>query len=510
MENSRTKNVSYTAIAGTFRSILGLIVAFVSRTAFIYFLGAEYLSLNGLFSNILSILSLAELGIGSAITFYLYKPIAERDNEKIKSLLNFYKKSYMFVGTFIIIIGFCIVPFLRYLVKFESNLDVNLYVIYILFLLNSGCSYFANAYKQSFLQANQMGYKIENVNSWFLVINCIMDVFVLWICKNFIVYLCSRLILVIAKNLYIGYRVDMLFPFIKEKAIPLQKKEYSLFFKDMYNVLIFNLGDRLLNATDNIIISAILGTIYVGYYSNYFMIITQVKTFYSLLINSFRAGVGNVIASDYEKKYNLYKEISLLNQIISIIATVGMFQIFNSVINIWIGNVDPNYILSQEVVTMVCLAFYYDMSTGIINLFREGAGGFKTGRYTALITGGVNIALSILLAQKYELLGVFLATVLSKYIFGAIPFVISVGNNVFEGRGKEFLLDYYKNLFVLCLTILGAWSLCKPFHQKSLPMLVAEIIVCGFYLIFVILIVYGRKKEFRILLKRISLMIKNH
>ena len=187
MENTRTKNVVLIAFTSVIRQFLNIITQFISRTVFIYVLGAEYLGLNGLFSNILSLLSLAELGIGSAISFYLYKPIAENDKERIKTLLSFYKVCYRVIGLTIIVIGLMVCPILPRIVNFKQNVPVNLYLVYVLYLLNIAMTYLVYAYKQALPLANQEQYKIEKLNMLFVIFNCLIDVVILLVFKNYVI-----------------------------------------------------------------------------------------------------------------------------------------------------------------------------------------------------------------------------------------------------------------------------------------------------------------------------------
>ena len=508
MGKSRLRNGLYTAFSGTAKTIISFITTFVSRSIFIYLLSAEYLSLNGLFSNILSLLSLAELGMGSAITFYLYEPIADNDRERIKTILRFYKFCYRTVGLFIICAGACLMPLLPRLVNFDSELPVNLYVVYFLFLLNNGCTYLLNAYKESFIRANQAGYKVENISSVFLLLNCLTDAIVLIMFRNYIVYLVGKLLLTLGRNVTIGIVADKMYPFIKEKGEKLPKEEYKLFFKDVGNILIFNMGDRMLNAVDNIIMSIYLGTLTVGFYSNYNLILTQIKSFYNQVFNSFRAGIGDVIASESEKKYEVYKQINLVNQILSTCVTVGLFQIINSFINIWIGGVDKNYILPQSVIFAIVLNKYFDIYTIVLYMFKEAQGEFKVARYASFLSGFLNIVLSIIFVKRIGLFGIFLATVICKYTVSSIPFVIGVADKVFDGRRKEILIDFYGNLILTCVLMAGSWFICRFVHCKSIFHLVAEFIICSAYLVCAMLLIHSRKKEFKAVTSKFFTPIK--
>lgn len=501
MKNKRTRTQSAIRIAlsSSIRVIIGIVMTFASRTLFICLLGAEYLSLNGLFTNILTVLSLADLGIGSAIVFFLYKPIVDNDKGKIIALIGFYRNCYRLIGFTILIIGLFIMPFLPQLVNFDAEVEVNLYLVYFLFLLNTTCTYLLFAYKQCILQANQQGYIIENITSIFTIINSISDFIVLLVWKDYILYLIIRLILVLIKNLIIGYYADKNFIYLKSmENSQLSKDEKKYFFKSLYNISIFNIGDRLINSTDNIIISAFLGTILVGYYSNYYMIVTQLRAGYSAIMKSFQAGIGNVIAANDKNKFQIYKKLSFINHFLGTLCTVELCQVFNSFIYVWIGRLDDNYLLSQEVVIIIALNFYYDNSTWILNMFREANGDFKIGRYISLFTGIANILLSISLVKRFGLPGVLLSTILCKYLIAVFPFVFGIGNRTLDGRGFFLVKEYWVHFITMIICMIISWQSCRWLHLKgNLYMVIIEGMTCCIVVCIVFILFYGRCEEFK-------------
>ena len=323
------------------RQFLTLLLSFASRTVFIYVLGARYLGINGLFSNILAMLSLAELGIGSAISYYLYKPIALNDKERIKSLMQFYKTCYRVVGFAIIGFGCLIMPFLNKMVNLNQPIPENLYLIYFLFLLDSAFTYLFWAYKQAIMFANQQQYKIEKINIGFAILSCCVDIIVLLIFKSFIIYLLFKMAIVIVKNIIIAKKIDKAFPHLKEKDIKrLSKTEVKDIFKGVFNESVFKLGTTLFNSTLNIIVSIFIGTIIVGYYSNYYMIIGQVGIVFGLIMGSIVAGIGNVVATETtEKTYTLYKQLDMGVFLVNAFCTICMFQLLNSFVHLWLGHV---------------------------------------------------------------------------------------------------------------------------------------------------------------------------
>lgn len=506
MNNSRTKKSFFIMITSGIRQILTILLAFVSRTVFIYVLGAEYLGLNGLFSNILQILSLSELGIGTAISFYLYKPLANNDIERIKSLMYFYKNCYRIVGLSMIAIGCIIMPFLRYLVKFDSDIPVNIYIVYMLYIMNSACSYLFFAYKQMVMIANQEAYKIEKINIFFSFLNCIVDIIVLILFRNYIVYLAIKVCMVLIKNYVVSLKVDKQYPYILDKDVKkLDRMELGSIFKNVGNVTLFRVGSTLFNSTDNVIISMLLGTIVVGYYSNYYMILSQITMVVGIIVNSFSAGIGNVIAKDSkQKQYAIFKEIDFIVYFLVNIGTVCACQVFNSFMKIWLGNINNGYILTQQVVVLLSINFYMDSTTQIMNSFREGSGHFETGKLLQLVGGIVNIILSIVLGIMYGITGIFLATVISKGFITIVPFLIGISENVFAIGKYKLLIRYVKQFAVMILGMILSWYMCKFIHMTGIFGMIAEFIISCIIAVLMVLLFFYKTEEMKLFVNRIK------
>lgn len=509
MKNSRTKNAVLILFSSSVRQIITLIVTFIIRTLFIRTLGSEYLGLNGLFTNILSLLALSELGIGTAITFYLYKPIEDGDVERIKTLMGFYKICYRFVGFAILFVGLIITPFLPYVVNFDTELSVNLYVIYILYLINTASSYLLFAYKQSFLLANQQQYKVERISTVFCLIQFVLDFFNIAILRNFYAYLIGDILAILIKNVMISVAADKEYQFLKEKNFAkITTEELRRFFKDIFSVSVFKIGSQLFNATDNIIISVMLGTTIVGYYSNYYLLISYATLFFGMIMKAFTAGIGNVSASESEeKKFLVYKRIDFLMFVIATVASVCMCQLFNSFMNIWVGAVDEKYILSQIVVFILSFDFYINCSCQTPNTFRETSGNFKSGQWLQLIGGVVNIGLSFLLGHFWGLQGIFLATIVTKLIITVTPFLWKIARDVFGQSSISIVFDYYKKLIVRTIIVLLCWAACSSFHMTNILGLFIEAVISITISAGVIFVVYRKTDEFHYFIEKIKAII---
>lgn len=480
------------------RQLLTILFTFVSRTVFIYTLGAEYLGLNGLFSNILSILALSELGIGGAIAFYLYKPLVDKDTDRIKVLMNFYRRCYNYVGLAILGLGCCLMPFLHYLVNLEQSLPENLYLIYFIFILQNACTYFFFAYKQTLVSANQELYKIEKYNIAFTLLNCITDIVVLLIFRDFITYLLFKLALVIVKNIVISNKINREYPYITHPCDgKLTKDERRRFFKDLYSISVFKMGSTLFNALSNLIISIMIGTVVVGYYSNYFMITSQVSVIYMLIMTAISAGVGNVIVKEsQERQVKIYNKLSLVTFFVYSLFTVCLFQLLNSFMNIWLGGVDRSYILNQWVVLFICLNFYLDASCQLDNVFRNAGGHFKIGRYLQIWGGLLNVALAVPLCHFYGLAGIFAAQVLSKLFTSYFPFILNVQKVVLGFSRKTVMITWAKRFLLLIGIGMIVWLLCLPIHETTLLNFVFEGVITLAFTVAVLCMMFHKDENF--------------
>ena len=492
--------------------MLTLLLSFASRTVFIYVLGARYLGINGLFSNILAMLSLAELGIGSAISYYLYKPIALNDKERIKSLMQFYKTCYRVVGFAIIGFGCLIMPFLNKMVNLNQPIPENLYLIYFLFLLDSAFTYLFWAYKQAIMFANQQQYKIEKINIAFAILSCCVDIIVLLIFKSFIIYLLFKMAIVIVKNIIIAKKIDKAFPHLKEKDIKrLSKTEVKDIFKGVFNESVFKLGSTLFNSTLNIIVSIFIGTIIVGYYSNYYMIIGQVGIVFGLIMGSIVAGIGNVVATETtEKTYTLYKQLDMGVFLVNAFCTICMFQLLNSFVHLWLGHVGREYVLSQVIVGLICLDFFLNNSCQVIATYRTAAGLFKVGRDRQVIAGIINIPLSIGLIKLFGLSGAFMSPVLCKLFITVCPFLIDLEKKLFQQTWNVAVRDYFYKFFLTVIISIVVWLSCLYFHEKSFLFFIIEVFLTSLLSIIFLIVFTYKTKEMKALLDKFHLSKRFH
>lgn len=435
---SRTKNVTINSSVSLLCQILNLLFNFFTRTVFIKVLGAEYLGVNGLFTNILTILSFAELGIGNAIVFNLYRPLAHNDKQKVSSLMLLYKKAYTIIGLFVMGAGLIVIPFLDYIIKTKPNIQENISLLYILFLLNTAVSYFF-VYKKNIIIADQKNYITLIVTQAITIVKIVLQTFFLIVTHNFIVYLIIQIGCTLFENVICSILADRMYPYLRNvKAVPLTEQETKSIVSDVKALAIYKFGSVILNGTDNILISTLLSVRDVGLASNYTLLTNSANSILSKIIDAFTASVGNLnTESNPQKQYNVFKKIMFISSWIYGMASVGIFLVSKDFIISWIGE---EYVLGSIVVFAVCFDFYVRGVQAAPYMYRTTLGLFVQGKWAAVIAAIVNLVLSIVLCHYIGLAGIFIATPISRLLSTGIvdPYLIykyTFKRNVWEYFG---------------------------------------------------------------------------
>lgn len=451
MEKSRTKNTVRNVSTGLIVQVINKIMAFVVRTVFIKILNTEYLGVNGLFTNILTMLSFAELGIGTAIIFNMYKPVAEEDKEKIKSLMKLYQKSYNIIGTIVFILGLCLIPFMGYIVKDIPNIKENIILIYILFLINTSSSYFFT-YKKSIISAHQQESIINKIDSVFYLLKSILEILFLFITKNYIVYLIIQISSTIFENIIIARRANKMFPYLKEKQVKkLDKIERKGIFSNVKALVIYKLGTSILSGTDNIIISTIINVTTVGLCSNYTLIIESVRGMLNSAFNGVTASVGNLNAGeDSSKKERIFYQLTFISFWIYGFCTIAFVVLLNPFIKIWLGD---KYVLSYIVPISLALSFFVCGLRTPAYTYRVTLGLFEKGKSTPFIASIINIIFSIILGKIMGVSGIFFATSIAQIFSYSLIDPYLIYKNEFKTSIKPYcvrIIEYALALIIVC------------------------------------------------------------
>lgn len=408
--DSRLRNTLRNFGFGAAAQLVVTLLGFVSRTVFIRVLGMEYSGVNGLYTSILDVLSLTELGLADVVVFSLYKPLAEGDEQKLTALMGYYKVIYRYIALAVGVIGLCLVPILRLLVKSEID-QFHLVLYYLMFLANSACSYLL-VYKSSIIQADQKRYLISKYTMLFKLLATAAQILVLLVLRNFTVYLAIQISMTIANNFYISRKADKLYPFLREKA-ELPKEEKKSIFRDVRHMFSYKAGGQLLNGTDNLYISSMISTATVGIYDNYTMIQTMVVTAFTNTLNQAVLGsIGNLNATGTrEQKKQIFDAYSLVFSWIATFCSLSLLALYNPFIRIWAGE---DWLLPMSTVAVICLNFFLPNVLTPVWSYRNTTGLFRETRNILLYAAGINLVLSYFMGVRWGLTGILAATSVSR------------------------------------------------------------------------------------------------
>lgn len=426
---SRTKNAVRNIYSGMFNKIFTIFFPFLIRTVLIKKIGIEYAGLNSLFSSILQVLNLTELGFASAVVYSMYKPIAEDDKDTICALLNFYKRVYFIIGLVILALGSAVMPFLPHLIKGNVPQDINIYVLYSIYLVNTSLSYLLFGYKNSLLNAHQRRDVISNILTITQGLMNICQLLILVTIKNYYLYVLMMPIFTVLNNVLVGIATKRMFPeySCKGKLDISVKKDIR---KKVAGLMISKLAQTSRNSFDSIFISAFLGLAMTTIYSNYLLVISAITGILNIVINSLQAGVGNTLQTETkEKNYENLKKFNLLYTLFSGWCTTCMLCMYQPFMRLWLGE---EFLLPFGAVILICSYFYIMKSGDMNSLYFNASGMWWDGKYRAIAESLLNIIGNFILVKLMGIYGVILATVIS----------ITVGH---FWNGQYLFKLYYKN-----------------------------------------------------------------
>lgn len=504
MQKSRVNNVIKNFAFGAGTQVVSTIISFISRTVFIYVLGASYLGISSLYTSILVVLSLAELGVGNVVIYSLYKPVAEENRYKISQLVQFYKKIYLSIATFVFVVGLAIVPFLQNILKLDEHIP-NLTLFYILYLLNSVISYLF-VYKTSVLRADQKQYVISLYTTLFQLLTCVFQIIVLLIFKSFIFYLVIQILFTFFTNYSISKYVDKLYPYIKNRVNTLSKMEKKKIFSDTKSMMSYKVGGVLLNSTDNMFISAFVSTVTVGLYNNYLMLAGVLNKLINITYESLYASVGNLNAStDRHKQLEIFNVMVLAFLWIGCFTTVGFYSLASEIIAVWIGS---QYLINNLALLALSLNFYLPIVLYPIWMFRNTTGIFKETANILLYAALINLILSYILGNQLGLWGILIATSISRLITSFWFEPVILYKKLFKGTSRKYFVKIITNIVVIVLAIacVELSSVITP--DNIIIRIIVKSAICLVIPNLLMLILYRKSEEFLYLKKLVINKIK--
>ena len=484
----RTKNSIRNAIVSVIMVILTSLIGLISQKIFITILCTEYLGITGLFTNIISMLGIVELGIGPAIIYNLYRPVKENDINKIKSLVFFYKKAYTIIAFLVLLIWLLFIPFLPFIVN-NVTISDNIIVIYILFLVDTFASYLI-AYKQSILYANQENYIVNIIHIFYLVIMNILQLIFLYITHNYYLYLIIKIMCRFGENYVVAFISKKKYPEIfVDGHEKLDKKTSKGIFKRTKGLVFHKLGNFVVDGSDIIIISFFLGIKMVGLYTNYNLIITAINNLMTHIFSAITASVGNLlIEPNKEKKYCVFENIYFINFWISSIISIAFLCVIQPFIVIWIGE---EYLLSTMIIITLSMSLYVRSMTKTMNTFKEAAGIFYEDRLVPVGQSIINIVLSIILVHYFGMAGVFMGTIISYLLLHFYSYPKYVYKTIFSDSILLYFIHFFKYLLLVILMGVISFiiieyinfnnSLIQIFFNGIISLIIVNIVIFVFF-----------------------------
>ena len=503
-QKTRTEYSILNILTGLGGYALNTLLGFVCRIVFVRCLADDYLGINGLFSNILSMLSLAELGIGSAIVYALYKPLAEQDEEKIASLMRYYAKAYRIIGCVVAIFGLLMIPFLDFVIQDPPQIKENLYLIYVIFLFNSASGYFFS-YRSSLLSAAQQNYLVVGTSYLFAVVQSIVQIVFLLLTRDYMSYLVIQSIGILGYNIAISWIASRKYPCITKKEVaPLPVQERKELTGNIRALTVWKLSGLLVNNTDNIIITYFSGLATVGYSSNYTLFSGLLNTLLNQLFSGITASIGNFNATESsEKKLGLFRTINLTNFWLFGWAAIGIFLVSGDLVELCYGT---HYVLPLSIPFVIALNFYMVGMQNAVWTFKNTLGLFRRGRYLLLLTAAINLTASIVLGNYWGLFGILFATAIARGLTNTWYDPYAVFKYGLGISPKLYFKQYLQYTVILACCGSVCWFLCSMLSFPPVGNVIMKCIICSVIPNSVFWILFHNKPEFQYL-RRIAMRI---
>lgn len=451
LESSRIKNTKRNIVSGLFKQLLNIILPFITRTIIIYFLGAEYQGLSGLFTSILQVLNLTELGFSSAVVFVLYEPVANKQTEKICAIIKYLKIAYRKIGLFIFFLGIAILPFIKNLISSDCPENVNIYILFLIYLFNTIISYLLFAYKGALLTAMQRDDLVSNIYMVSTTLIRVFQIILLLIIKNYYLYIIILPVCTILNNLLLQYYSKKYFPLIIPKGfVSVETKE--LLTKQIKALFVAKISDIARNSFDNIVISSLLGLIAVAIYDNYYYVYSGVRGILLSIGIAMQASVGNsVVSCDVEKNKHDLNNFTFVFMWIVGWCTVCLLCMYQPFMRLWMNN-NANMILSFFDMTLFCMYFYAINMNVTRDLYINACGLYWECRYWYIFDALGNLILNIVLGYFWGMSGILIATIITILLFVFLPRTNILYKCYFKSKCKDFILQH---IMYICVTILA-------------------------------------------------------
>lgn len=489
----RIKKAAINSFIGILTYLISFLPAMIVRKIFLVQLGEELLGLSSLYTNIISYLSIIEMGIGSAIIFSLYKPFAEDNRVKVKGYIDYYAKFYKIVGGIILLLGIALLPFLHIFIN--DNIDMTKAIIYfVLFLINTVISYLFS-YKLCILNVAQEGYIVSVGTAISKILIAIFQVIILKLYSSFFLYITIQIVVNLIYYIVLNKYIDKKYTWLKDTKGKIEKDEKNNLIKNVKALFMHKIGYVVVFSTDNLVISSFINLSSVAKYNSYNMIISAIQGVINTAMAAITPSIGNLLVdNDKEKAISIHKKLFFMNFWVVSFITISLYNTISQFINVWLGR---NQILDIFTVNIILINLYFQLMRSSVEQFKEGSGNYYQDRYAAFIEAFINLVCSIILVKEIGIAGVFIGTFISNIcvIFWVKPMITY--KYVFNKPVRNYFYMYFKYLLIAIIPLLITHFLTRDIKQS---VLLSDFILNCIINIFVIngvyLIIFRKNKEF--------------
>lgn len=503
MAKGRTQKAARNITYNIFNQIVIILLSFISRSVFIWGFGSDFLGINGLFNDILSLLSMADLGFNTAMVYSFYKPLANNDRKKMAALTTFYKKVYTTIAVVITVVGVSIIPFLPELVKLNQEIP-HLTIYYLISLFGVVVTYLC-VYRTSILSADQNGFMITRITIITNICKTLIMTISIILFRNYTIYLLIGAFGGLLNNIIASAIASRQYPFIKEK-IELEEKDKKEIVRNLKSVFIYKVSSVLLNASDNILISTIINTTMVGLYSNYLMLQTKITALFTVFFGATTASVANLIVTEgKEKRYEIFECEQVISFSFCGVIVPCYTLLVNEFVRLWIGD---SYVLDTVVVCAIALNMYLTCVLQPLWSYREATGLYQKTKWVMFICAIENIILSIIMGKLIGVAGIIFASAIARittYIWYEPVLLFRTS------FGKSSLI-FFKQLIINAIYISGEIIILSLVFSKiyinSIVLWLVKACLVGSVCLITTYILYRKERGMKILLNKISGLVK--
>ena len=409
--DSRTKNSARNLTMSFIQKVVHILLTFFGRQIFLQILSVEYLGINGLFSNILMMLSLADMGLVTAMSFSFYKPLAEKDEDKLAALIRFYRMIYNVIAAFVGVAGLALTPFLRHVINLENDIPY-IEVYYLIAVANTVISYLF-VYKATIITADQKHSTVSRITVLTSILRTVLQIVLLYFTRSFMAYCLMSIVGTLINNVVITRKASSMYPFIKRK-VKLDPADRKSIFSNIRSMFIYKAAHVLYNGTDNIFISAIIGTAVVGKYENYSLAVTNLSAIALMVFSSLTPSIGNLIAKESpQKRMSVFRTMQTASYWIAGFFVFCLFFLLDDFVVLWLGRA---FIFDMTTKIAILLSFYLSLLLYPVVAFREATGIYQKTKYVVVVGAMLKILFSITLGMYWGLAGIALSATISRLL----------------------------------------------------------------------------------------------